>query len=357
VSIHGIEIAGRRIGPGHPPYVIAELSANHGQQLERALELVGLAADAGADAVKLQTYTPDTITLASDKPWFRIASGTRWDGRTLHDLYAEAYTPWEWHADLKAEADRRGIHLFSSPFDSMAVELLEGIGVPAYKIASFELVDLGLIRLVASTGKPMIMSTGMATLAEIEEAVVTAREAGATQIALLKCTSAYPAPPEEANLRTIPHLAAAFDLPVGLSDHTMGSAVPIAAVAVGAVIVEKHMTRARADGGPDGAFSTEPEEFAEMVRGIRHAASALGVVSYTATEHEAGSRRLRRSLFVVADVARGEPFTAENVRSIRPGDGLHTRHLDEVIGRRAARDVERGSPLRWDDLDPEPAPE
>jgi N-acetylneuraminate synthase len=357
VSGREFAIAGRRIGPGEPPYVIAELSANHGQHLDRALELVRLAAEAGADAVKLQTYTPDTITIASNKPWFRIASGTRWDGRTLHDLYAEAYTPWEWHAQLKAEADRLGVHLFSSPFDATAVELLEEIGVPAYKIASFEIVDLPLIRLVASKGKPMIISTGMATLAEIEEAVRAARDAGATQIALLKCTSSYPAPAEEANLRTIPHLADAFGVPVGLSDHTMGVAVPIAAVALGAVIVEKHMTRARADGGPDGAFSTEPDEFAAMVAGVRAAALAVGEVSYTPTEHEVGSRRLRRSLFVVADVGAGETFTVDNVRSIRPGDGLHTRHLEEVLGRRAAHDVSRGEPLRWDDVAGEPPTE
>ena len=349
----GFEIGGRRIGPGEPPYVIAELSANHGQELERALELVGLAADAGADAVKLQTYTPDTITIASDKPWFRIESGTRWDGRTLHDLYAEAYTPWEWHAQLKAAAEARGMQLFSSPFDATAVELLESLKVPAYKIASFEIVDLGLIRLAASTGKPLIISTGMATLAEIEEAVGAAREAGATQIALLKCTSSYPAPPEEANLATIPHLGAAFDVPVGLSDHTMGIAVPVAAVALGAVIIEKHMTRARADGGPDGAFSTEPDEFAAMVGAVREAALAVGDVSYTPTAHEVGSRRLRRSLFVVEDVAAGDELTPQNIRSIRPGDGLHTRHAEEVYGRHAARAIDRGTPLSWDLLEPD----
>jgi N-acetylneuraminate synthase len=347
-----IEIAGRRIGAGQPPYVIAELSANHGQQLDRAVELVRLAAEAGADAVKLQTYTPDTITIASDKPWFRIESGTRWDGRTLHDLYAEAHTPWEWHEQLMDEARRRGLQLFSSPFDPTAVELLERLDVPAYKVASFEIVDIPLIRLMAATGKPLIISTGMASLGEIEEAVSAAREAGATHIALLKATSSYPAPPEEANLRTIAHLSAAFDVPVGLSDHTLGSAVPVAAVALGASIIEKHLTRRRSDGGPDGAFSTEPEELAALVRDVRDAARAIGTVSYTATEHEAGSRRLRRSLFVVADVAAGEPLTGDNVRSIRPADGLHTRHLDEVIGRRAARDLERGTPLRWEYLDP-----
>ena len=347
-----IEIAGRPIGTGHPPYVIAELSANHGQHLDRALELVRLAAEAGADAVKLQTYTPDTITIASDKPWFRIESGTRWDGRTLHDLYTEAHTPWEWHPRLMEEAQRHGIQLFSSPFDPTAVELLERLGVPAYKVASFEIVDIPLIRIIARTGKPMIISTGMASLGEIEEAVLAAREAGASQIALLKATSSYPAPPGEANLRTIPHLSDTFDVPVGLSDHTLGSAVAIAAVAQGAVILEKHLTVRRADGGPDAAFSMEPREMADLVRDVREASLALGVVSYAATEHEADSRRLRRSLFVVSDVAAGERLTTESVRSIRPGHGLHTRHLDEVIGRQASRDLERGTPLRWDDLAP-----
>lgn len=347
-----MEIAGRRIGPGEPPYVIAELSANHNQQLSRALELVALAARAGADAVKLQTYTADTITIDSSQPWFRIDSGTRWDGRTLHDLYAEAHTPWEWHAELKAEAERHGIVLFSSPFDPTAVDFLEDLGVPAYKVASFEIVDLPLIRRMAMTGKPMIMSTGMATLAEIDEAVSAAREAGVMQLALLKATSSYPAPPDEANLATIAHMAAAFDCPVGLSDHTIGSAVPIAAVALGAVIIEKHLTRSRADGGPDGAFSTEPDELAAMVEGVRQAAAARGRVTYAATEHEAGSRRLRRSLFVVAPIEAGESLTEANVRSIRPADGLHPRHLDEVLGRRAGRRLERGTPLRWEDLAP-----
>lgn len=347
-----IEIAGRPIGTGHPPYVIAELSANHGQQLDRALELVRMAAEAGADAVKLQTYTPDTITIASDKPWFRIQSGTRWDGRTLYDLYAEANTPWEWHPRLMEEAQRHGIQLFSSPFDPSAVELLEHLGVPAYKVASFEIVDIPLVRLMARTGKPMIISTGMATLGEIEEATLAAREEGASQIALLKATSAYPAPPEEANLRTIRHLSDTFDVPVGLSDHTLGSAVAVAAVAEGAAIIEKHVILRRAHGGPDAAFSMEPAEFTALVRDVRDAAKAIGTVSYAATEHEAGSRRLRRSLFVVSDVAAGERLTPESVRSIRPGNGLHTRHLTEVIGRRTSRALERGTPLSWDDLAP-----
>ena len=341
-------IAGRRIGPGEPVYVIAELSANHGQQLDRARELVRMAADAGADAIKLQTYTPDTITLVSDKPWFRIQSGSLWDGRTLYDLYGEAFTPWEWHAELKALAESLGMALFTSPFDGTAVEFLESIDVPAYKIASFELVDLPLIRRVAATGKPMILSTGMATRDEIDEAVQTAREAGARQLALLKCTSAYPAPPEEANLRTIPELAEAFGCVAGLSDHTLGTGVPIAAVALGASIVEKHVTMRREDGGPDGAFSLEPAELREMIAAIRFTEAALGEVAFGPTSRETGSRQFRRSLFVVADVGEGEVFTAANVRSIRPSNGLHTRHLDEVLGRRATRAIERGTPLDWD---------
>lgn len=343
-----IRIGDRVVGRGAPTYVIAEVSANHGQHLERAIELVRAAARAGADAVKFQTYTPDTITIDAPGAEFQIRAGTVWDGRTLYDLYREAYTPWDWFPALAEEAAGNRIQFFSSPFDPTAVDLLERLDVPAYKIASAEIIDLGLIRRVASTRKPMIISTGMATMAEIEEAVQAARDGGAEQIALLKCTSAYPAPPDEVNLRTIPHMEAAFGVPVGLSDHTLGIAVPVAAVALGAAIVEKHVTLARVDGGPDAGFSLEPDEFRRMVDEIRVAEQALGAVSYSPTSREEPSRILRRSLFVVADVREGEPFSAENVRSIRPGHGLHTRHLGEVIGRRAARDVERGTPLSWD---------
>jgi pseudaminic acid synthase len=343
-----MEIAGRRVGAGAPAYVVAEISANHAQDFEQASALVRAAKDAGADAVKLQTYTPDTITLRSDAPQFRIEAGTMWDGRTLYDLYAEAYMPWDWQPRLKAIADEIDITLFSSPFDETAVELLEQMSVPAYKIASFELVDLPLIRRVAATGKPMIISTGMATLAEIDEAVRAARDGGARQIALLHCTSAYPAPPDEANLRTIPHLADAFGLPVGLSDHTQGIAVPVAAVALGAAIIEKHFTVSRATPTADAAFSLEPAELRAMVDQIRVAEAAVGGIRRAPTEHEAGGRRLRRSLFVVADVRAGERLTADNVRSIRPADGLHTRHLPDVLGRRATRDIARGTPLSWD---------
>lgn len=342
-----INIGGRTVGTGHPTFVIAELSANHGGAYERAEQLVRAAAEAGADAVKVQTLTAGGITLESDSDYFRIAAGTVWDGRTLYDLYRETAMPWEWQPRLKQLADALGLIFFSSPFDPSAVEFLETLGVPCYKIASPEIVDIGLIKLAAATGKPLIISTGMATYSEVEEAVNAARSAGATELALLKCTSAYPAPPEEMDLRTIPHMAESFDVTVGLSDHTLGIAVPVAAVALGATIVEKHFTLSRADGGPDSGFSLEPDEFAEMVRQIRVAEKALGSVNYEPTSREAATRQLRRSLFVVEDMRAGELFTRENVRSIRPGHGLHTRHLDEILGRRAKRDVARGTPLSW----------
>ena len=347
-----MRIGTRSVGTGEPTFVIAELSANHAGDEGRAMRLVEAAAEAGADAIKLQTFTADTITLDADTEDFQIDAGTAWDGRSLHDLYREASMPWDWQPRLKDQANELGLELFSSPFDLTAVQFLEAMDVPAYKIASAEIVDLGLIRLVAAIGKPMIISTGMATLPEIEEAVAAARQAGATEIALLKCTSAYPAPPDEANLRTIPDLAARFGLPVGLSDHTMELGVPVTAVVLGAVIVEKHLTLSRADGGPDGGFSLEPHEFAEMVRQIRIAEQALGAVSYTPTPREVPSRAFRRSLFVVEDVSAGEPFTDRNVRSIRPASGLHTRHLPEVLGRHAARDIPRGTPLAWELIAP-----
>ena len=343
-----IEIGRRRIGAGEPVYCIAEVSANHNQDFETAVRIVQAAKDAGADAVKLQTYTPDTITIQSNRECFQVGGGTLWDGRSLYDLYKEAYTPWEWQPKLKKVADDLGMQCFSSAFDASAVDFLETMDVPAHKVASFELVDLPLIQKMAATGKPLIMSTGMATLEEIEEAVRTARRAGATQIALLKCTSAYPAPADEMNLRTIPELARRFDVPVGLSDHTMGIAVPVAAVSLGACIIEKHLTLARAAGGPDSAFSLEPEEFRAMVEGVRTAEKALGSVHFGVSERESRSRVFRRSLFVVRDVKKGELFTSENVRSIRPGDGLHTRHLAEVLGKTAALDIVQGTPLSWD---------
>ncbi|MBZ5599819.1 MAG: pseudaminic acid synthase [Acidobacteriia bacterium] len=343
-----IQIGNRPVGDGASVYVVAELSANHHQDFEQAVRIVHAAKQAGADAVKLQTYTADTITIASDREYFRIGGGTLWDGRTLHDLYGEAHTPWEWQPKLKQVANDLGMDLFSSPFDTTAVDFLEEMGVPAHKLASFELVDIPLIQKMARTRKPLIMSTGMATLEEIEEAVQGARQAGATQIALLKCTSTYPASPDDMNLRTIPELARRFGVPVGLSDHTMGIAVPVAAVAVGACIIEKHLTLSRSLGGPDSAFSLEPDEFKAMVDAVRTAQRALGDVHFGLAAKEASSRVFRRSLFVVEDVPKGQAFTTGNVRSIRPAHGLHTRHLPEILGKRATRDVRRGTPLSWD---------
>ena len=340
-----IEIAGRTIGEGHKAYIIAEISGNHNQQFERAEELVRAAASAGAEAVKLQTYTPDTITIDCDNEYFRIQKGTLWEGKTLYGLYGEAYTPWEWHPQLKEIATEEGMAIFSTPFDNTAVDFLESQDVPAYKIASFEIVDIPLIRRVAQTGRPMIISTGMASLGEIELAVRTAREYGCNELALLKCTSAYPSPPSSMNLRTIRHLAAAFACPAGLSDHTLGVAVPVAAVALGATIIEKHITLRRSDGGPDAAFSLEPEEFAAMVQAVRTAEEALGEVTYQITPDQQASRAFRRSLFVVEDIAQGQPFTPKNVRSIRPGHGLPPREYDNILGRRAATNLKRGTPL------------
>lgn len=345
--IPSIRIRNREIGPGHPTYIIAELSANHRQDLEEAVKLVRAAKACGADAVKAQTYTPDTLTIPSRDPLF-VHHGGPWDGKSLYDLYTEAYMPWEWQPRLSELAEQEGIDFLSTAYDISAVEFLEGIGVAAHKVASFELTDIPLIERIARTGKPLIISTGMAYIGEIEEAVIAARNAGATQIALLKCTSAYPAPPEELNLRTIPHMSEAFGVPVGLSDHTLGIAVPVAAVSLGACIVEKHLTLSRSAGGPDATFSLEPDEFREMVDAVRVAERALGTVRYGPSAREQRSRAFRRSLFVVTDVKKGDVFTHESIRSIRPSAGLHPRFIGEVIGRRAARDIEAGTPLRWD---------
>lgn len=342
-----MQIGDRRVGTGYATYVVAEMSANHNNDYQQAVDIIHAAKKAGADAVKLQTYTPDTLTLDADNEHFRI-SGTLWEGRTLHDLYSEAYMPWDWQPKLKAVADDVGLHLLSSPFDDTAIALLQEMDVPAFKVASFENIDLGLLRKIAATGKPIIMSTGMATLAELDEAIRTIRESGGDELAILKCTSVYPAPPEEMNLQTIPHLADAFDVPVGLSDHTLGIVVPPAAVALGACIIEKHFTLSRSMPGPDSTFSLEPQEFKTMIEAIRTVEKALGTVRYGPTEHEEASLALRRSLFVVEDVAKGESFTSDNVGSIRPGNGLHTRHLEDVLGKRASRAVPRGTPLSWD---------
>jgi len=342
----GLRIDGKMIGAGHPCYIIAEMSANHGQNFDQAVRILEAAKEAGADAVKLQTYTADTLTINSDQEWFRI-KGTAWQGRNLYDLYQEAATPWEWQPRLLDAANQMGLACFSTPFDATAVDFLESIKVPAYKVASFELVDLSLLKKIGATGKPVIMSTGMASLAEIDEAVITLRQAGCPALALLKCTSAYPASPSSMNLRTIPHLAEAFDVVVGLSDHTLGLAAPMAAVALGAKIIEKHLTLSRADGGPDSGFSVEPNEFVALVAAVREVEQAMGEVRYTLSKEEEASRVFRRSLFVVKDIRTGELFTSENVRSIRPGHGLAPRCLDIILGRRAARNIERGTPLEW----------
>lgn len=342
-----VEIAGRRIGRDFEPYVICELSGNHNGSLERALELLKAAADTGADAIKIQSYTPDTITIDHDGPGFRIEGGL-WDGRTLYDLYGEAQTPFEWHEHLFRTARELGVTLFSSPFDHSAVDLLEHFGAPAYKIASFEIVDLPLVAYVAAKRKPMIISTGMANLREIEEAVTTARDHGCEELVLLHCISSYPAPDEQSNVRTVPDLADRFGVVTGLSDHTFGSAVAVASIALGGCVVEKHFTMRRADGGPDSAFSLEPDEFRTLVQDCKRAWRALGQPTYDLQGSERGSVELRRSLYVVRDVAAGEEITNENVRSIRPGHGLPPKHMPEVLGRRASRDLKRGEPLNWD---------
>jgi pseudaminic acid synthase len=343
-----ITLGNRTIGLGQPVYIVAELSANHNGKFEQAVQLLHTAKHVGADAIKLQTYTADTLTIRSDRPCFRIGGGTLWDGRTLHDLYSEAYTPWEWQPKLKAIANEIGLDCFSSPFDPTAVDFLESMGVPAYKIASPEIIDIPLIEKIARTRKPIILSTGMATLDEIEEAVSAARKAGAQQIILLKCTSAYPAPPEEMNLRTIPAMAERFQVAVGLSDHTLGTIVPIAAVSLGACMIEKHLTLSRSVPGPDSSFSLEPDEFANMVKGARVAEKALGKVFFGVSPREEATHIFRRSLFVAHAVRKGTEFNRDNVRSIRPAHGLHPRYLPEVLGRCAARDIEAGTPLAWE---------
>lgn len=342
-----ISIDGREIGPGQPPYVIAELSGNHNGDISRALRLIDAAKASGADAVKLQTYTADTITIDHDGPGFTIFGGL-WNGRRLYDLYREAHTPWDWHPRLFEHARDLGISAFSSPFDPTAVDFLASLGVPAYKVASFEAVDLPLIKRIAATGKPIILSTGIAEFFEIGEAVSAARESGCKSLALLHCVSAYPAPAEDMNLRTIADLAAKFDVVAGLSDHTLGTSVATAAVAVGASIIEKHLTLARADGGPDAAFSLEPDELRQLVDACRLSFSALGSVSYEREPSEQGNAAFRRSLYAVKNIEKGEKLTEDNVRSIRPGLGLAPKHLPEILGRRARKPISRGTPMSFD---------
>ena len=341
-----VTIGGRKIGPGQPPYIVAEMSGNHNGDINRALALIDAAKAAGADAVKLQTYTADTITLDHDGPEFRVHGGL-WDGRRLYELYQEAHTPWDWHARLFEHARAIGIEIFSSPFDPTAVDLLAKLGAPAYKIASFELIDLPLIELCARTGKPLILSTGLASAQEITEAVETARRAGSGGVIVLHCTSAYPAPASDMNLRTLQHLAEQHGVVAGLSDHTMGVAASVAAVALGACFIEKHFTLSRAEGGVDSDFSLEPHELERLVTECRDAWLALGTVRYDEVASEAASRDHRRSLYVVADVAEGELLTPANVRSIRPGHGLPPKHLPEVLNKRASRRLARGTPLDW----------
>ncbi|MFD4959988.1 pseudaminic acid synthase [Microbacterium sp. NPDC058389] len=346
---HTATIAGRPVGPDHPPFVIAEVSGNHSGSLDRALAIVDAAAEAGADAVKFQTYTADTITIDADNPAFRVSDEHGlWGGRTLYDLYTEAHTPWEWHADLFARARSHGLIPFSSPFDPTAVDLLESLEAPVYKIASLEVGDTGLLRTVAATGKPVILSNGATSMLEVTQAIHTLRAAGARDIVLLSCVSSYPADPREANVRSIPTLRDALDVQVGFSDHTPGIGASLAAVAHGATVVEKHLTLSRADGGVDAAFSLEPAEFALLTQESRRAWEALGDATPRLTAGEAESRRLRRSLWVVADVVAGDVVGPENVRSIRPAGGLAPIDWDAVVGRTFRQDARRGTPLTWD---------
>ena len=344
-----IRIAHRSVGRAHAPFVIAEMSGNHNQSLERALEIVEAAAKSGAHALKLQTYTPDTMTLDLDEREFHIGDPqSLWAGTSLYKLYGEAHTPWDWHKPIFERARALGIIPFSTPFDASAIDFLESLDVPCYKIASFENTDLPLVRRVAATGKPLIISTGMASAAELDETVRAAREAGCRDLVLLKCTSTYPATPDNTNLRTIPHLRELFGCEVGLSDHTMGIGASVASVALGASVIEKHFTLRRADGGVDSTFSMEPAEMASLVVETERAWQALGGVNYGPTEAEKKSLQFRRSLYIVRDLKAGEALTRENVRAIRPGLGLPPKYLDEVLGKRVRRDVKRGTALDWE---------
>jgi pseudaminic acid synthase len=344
-----IRIGSREISPQHRPYLIAEMSGNHNRSLDRALNIVDAAAQAGADAIKLQTYTAETMTLNVREPGFVIDDpNSLWNGRQLYELYDEAHTPWDWHAPLMARAAQHGMHCFSTPFDDTAVDFLNGLGVPAFKIASFELTDIPLIQKVAATGKPMIMSTGMASLSEIDAAVSAARTAGAREIVLLKCTSTYPATPENTHISTIPHLRHAFGCEVGLSDHTMGCGVAVGSVVLGATVIEKHFTLRRADGGVDSAFSLEPEEFRMLRTETERAWQAVGQIHYGGTDAEENSRVFRRSLYISAPVRAGENLTLDNVRAVRPGYGLPPSMLSHVLKRKAAKDLKPGTPVTWD---------
>jgi pseudaminic acid synthase len=342
-----LNIAGREVGAGRPPYLIAEMSGNHNGDIGRAVAIIEAAAAAGAEAIKLQTYTADTLTIDCDRPDF-VLKGGLWDGRRLYDLYREAHTPWEWHEALFRKGQDLGLAVFSTPFDETAVDFLEALGAPAYKVASFEALHLPLLRRIAATGKPVLLSTGMCDLAEIGEAVETLRQGGCSELLIFHCISGYPTPVEDANLRAIPRLAAEFGVPVGLSDHTMSNGVAIAAAALGAAAIEKHFTLCRADGGPDSAFSLEPAELADLARGARAAWLALGHAEYRRAPSEQGSIIFRRSIYAVRDIAAGEAITAENVRIIRPGHGLPPRDFDRLIGRRARIGISYGTAISWD---------
>lgn len=346
-----IRIGERVISESSPAFIIAEMSANHLMDFDRAAAIMKAAKEAGADAIKIQTYTPDTITLDCDDPCFQITQGTLWDGTTLHKLYQTAYTPWDWQPRLQKIAGEMGLLFFSSPFDLGSVDFLEEMDVPVYKVASFEINDIPFIKKIARTGKPIIMSTGIAYLADIELALQTCREAGNDQVILLKCTSAYPAPYEEINLKTISSMKEVFDCLVGLSDHTMGCAVAGAGVALGARVVEKHLTLRRSDGGPDAAFSMEPEEFKNMVEQIRTIEKAVGSVTYDLTQKQKNSREHSRSLFVAKDMKAGEVFTPDNLKSVRPSCGLHTKYYEELLGKRIASDAKLGTPMSWELVD------
>ena len=342
-----IKIGNKSIGTGHPVFIVAEISANHLQNYDLAEKTILAARDAGVDAVKLQTYTPDTITLNCDSEDFKLKD-TIWEGKTLYELYEEAYTPWDWQPKLKKFAERHGLICFSSAFDKTAVDFLEKMNVPAHKVASFEITDIPLIKYMASKMKPMIISTGIAEIEDIEEAVNACNKAGNKDIILLKCTSAYPTPLSDVNLRTMVDLSSRFNSLVGLSDHTLGTSVPIAAVALGACFIEKHITTDRSIGGPDSEFSLEPNEFRDMVKSIREVEKALGKVDYTLTEKMKRSRDFARSLYVSKDIKKGEKLSLDNVKSVRPGYGLHPKHLDEVLGKRALRDIKKGTALKWE---------
>lgn len=345
-----VKIKKRLIGEGQPTYIIAEMSANHAGDINRAIDLIHSAKDSGADCIKIQTYTCDTMTIKSDKDYFKIREGT-WKGENLYNLYKKAYTPWEWQKILKEEAEKVGLDFLSTPFDKTAVDFLEELGVEFYKISSFELVDIPLIKYIASKNKPIIMSTGMATLGEIEEAVKAVKSQGNNRLCLLKCSSAYPAVPADMNLKTIKHMEETFGVPVGLSDHSLGSVGAVTAVAMGARIIEKHFCLSRSIENPDASFSMEPDEFKNMVRDIRVAERAIGEINYEVSEREQVSKVFRRSIFIVKNIKKGEIFTEENIRVIRPGYGLEPKYYYEILGRKASKNIERGTPLKWEMVD------